>query len=103
MNEVDIKAMLEETGLKVLYNHAKEGTKVPYITYTTTTDNIFADDNILEKRLVLEINLYEAYRDLKIEKKLEDVLSAHKIPWNRDESYDSESKVFIEIYETEVI
>lgn len=103
MNEVDIKAMLEKAGLKVFYNHAKEGTKVPYITYTTTTDNIFADDSILEKRLVLEINLYEAYRDLKIEKKLEDVLNAHKIPWNRDESYDSESKVFIEIYETEVI
>lgn len=103
MTEVEIKAMLEETELKVFYHHAKEGTKVPFITYTTTTDNIFADDSVLEKRIVLEINLYETYRDLKIEKKLEDVLDAHGILWNRDESYDSESKVFIEIYETEVI
>lgn len=103
MTEEQIKNMLDETDLPVSYDHGDIGTKVPYITYKTNTNNIFADNSVYEEKLQLSIWLYSSFRDRKNEKKLEEILNKNNIAWNRDTTYDSGSKVYISIYETEVI
>lgn len=103
MTNADIGSMLEETGLPVFYDHGKVGTKLPYITYTTTTDNFFADDSVYQKVNALRAVLYTAVKSSTLEETIEAVFASHNIPWNRDETYDSNSEVFQEIYESEVM
>lgn len=103
MTNADIGNMLTETGLPVFYDHGKVGTKPPYITYTITTDNFFADDSVYQKVSALRVVLYTAIKSSSLEESIEAVFASHNITWNRDEVYDSNSEVFQEIYESEVI
>jgi len=103
MTNMDIGTMLAETGLPVYYDHGRVGTEAPYITYTTTTNNVFADDKVYQKVTAVRAVLYAQTKRPDLEELIEGVLNAHSIPWNRDEVFDSGSEIFQEIYESEVL
>jgi hypothetical protein len=102
MTNAEIGQMLRETGLPVFYDHGKVGTELPYITYTTASDNFFADSRTYQKVYDLRVVLYTATKRPDLEELLEAVFDGHDISWNRDEVYENTEEVFQEIYESEV-
>lgn len=103
MTNSEIGQMLEETGLPVFYEHGRRGAVLPYITYTTTSDNFFADDKVYKKVYALRAVLYTDYKSQELEELIEGVFDAHGIAWEREEVYEQGSEVFLEIYESEVM
>lgn len=103
MSVKDIGDMLSLTGLPVYYDHAKQGAKLPYITFTTESDNFYADNKTYQKITTIRAVLYTAKKSSELEESLEAVFDDNDIPWSRDEVYEQSSAVFLEIYESEVL
>ena len=102
MTEKELKEVLEKSGYPVFYDHAKKGTEIPFITFTTSTDNFFADNKSYSKLTGFEAKLYTS-RINDDTSALEHILDEAEIPYNRDETYMEDSDVYIEIYESEAI
>lgn len=101
MTYEELKEMLESTGMEVHYNHAPIGTRIPFITYKTSSNNFFADNQVYAHIDNLEVRLYSGKRDLNSERNLEQILKENGFAYNRDETY--EDKTFIQIYNMEVL
>lgn len=68
----------------------------PYICISITgTDNFFADDNVRKKINHWMIELYTENKDPAIEESLEAILP----PWNKNEDYLDDEKLFQIVYE----
>lgn len=104
MTIADVKKVLSVPGVTVHYDHAPEGTKVPFITYTCHADNnFFADDKVYQKISSMHAVLYSTKKDGKLEAMIEDALNEAEIPWSMTDEFKNEQKVFMTIYEAEVI
>lgn len=97
----DLKAILSETGISHHFITAPNGTKVPYITYNMDTENFYADDKPWKDFPSITINYYDIKRNDSNEAAIENVLNSHEITWRKSHEYDSDSKVFITVYESE--
>ena len=98
MTIADVKKVLSVPGVTVHYDHAPEGTKVPFITYTCHADsNFFADDKVYQKISSMRAVLYSTKKNEKLETLIEE------IPWSMTDEFENEQKVFMTIYEAEVI
>lgn len=103
MNNGELRALLETTGLKVAYRAFNKGQAVPlpYICFfETNTDNFFADGEVYSKVRVIQIELYTKLKDSEIEDKVEKALSS--ICWNKTETYLETEKCYQISYEVEV-
>lgn len=103
MTNAEIGQMLATSGLPVFYDHAKKGTTLPYITYRTESDNFFADNKTYQDVKSIRAVLYTNIKSPTLEATIEGIFDSNNIPWNRDEGYNTEMEVFMEIYESEVI
>lgn len=104
MTVADVKKLLSVPGVTVHYDHAPVGTKVPFITYTCHADsNFFADDKVYQKISSLRVVLYSTKKNEKLEALIEAALNEAEIPWSMTDQFESESKVFMTIYEAEVM
>jgi hypothetical protein len=104
MTIADVKKVLSVPGVTVHYDHAPVGTKVPYVTYTCHADNnFFADDKVYQKIRSMRAVLYSTKKDEKLETLIESALDEAEIPWNMTDEFENEQKVFMTIYEAEVI
>lgn len=104
MTIADVKKVLSVPGVTVHYDHAPVGTKVPYVTYTCHADsNFFADDKVYKKISSMRAVLYSTKKDEKLETLIESALDEAEIPWNMTDEFENEQKVFMTIYEAEVI
>ena len=78
--------------------------EVPYVTYTCHADNnFFADDKVYQKIRSMRAVLYSTKKDEKLETLIESALDEAEIPWNMTDEFENEQKVFMTIYEAEVI
>lgn len=103
MNNEELKALLETTGLKVAYRafDEKQAPPLPYICfYETDTDNFFADGKVYSQIRVMQIELYTRRKDSEIEDKVENALSS--FCWNKTETYIETEKCYQISYELEV-
>lgn len=104
MTIADVKKVLSVPGVTVHYDHAPVGTKVPYVTYTCHADNnFFADDKVYQKIRSMRAVLYSTKKDEKLETLIESALDEAEIPWSMTDEFENEQKVFMTIYEAEVI
>ena len=102
MTLAEVKNMLEESGIPVAYRRAKQGTKVPFITWKAKKDNMSADDVVYHSFHDIEVWLYTTRKDLKLEDKLETIFKNHGIYWSQDDSDLDDENVMITIYTMEV-
>ena len=90
----DITNMLKEAGLPFAYDHFAEGEspEPPFLIFLFPgSDNMFADNGVYFKISQLNMELYTNKKDPELEEKLEDILTAHEIPWEKSEVWiDSE-------------
>ena len=97
--------MLKEAGLPLAYDHFAEGEspEPPFLIFLFPgSDNMFADNGVYFKISQLNIELYTDKKDPELEEKLEDILTAHEIPWEKSEVWIDSEKMYEVLYQTEI-
>ena len=100
-----IVKILEETELPFAYNHFAEGESPdpPFICYLVpNSDNFAADGEVYYKINELHIELYTDCKDLSAEQKLEDVLDANGIYYEKSEVWIESEKLYEVLYTFEM-
>ena len=101
----DITPMLKEAGLPLAYDHFAEGEspEPPFLIFLFPgSDNMFADNGVYFKISQLNMELYTDKKDPELEEKLEDILTAHEIPWEKSEVWIDSEKMYEVLYQTEI-
>ena len=101
----DIANMLKEAGLPFAYDHFAEGEspEPPFLIFLFPgSDNMFADNGVYFKISQLNMELYTDKKDPELEEKLEDILTAHEIPWEKSEVWIDSEKMYEVLYQTEI-
>ena len=101
----DITNMLKEAGLPLAYDHFAEGESPdpPFLIFLFPgSDNMFADNGVYFKISQLNMELYTNKKDPELEEKLEDILTAHEIPWEKSEVWIDSEKMYEVLYQTEI-
>lgn len=100
-----IVEMLTEIGLPFAYDHFAEGESPdpPFICYLMpNSDNFAADGKVYYKINELHIELYTDCKDLSAEQKLEDVLDANGIYYEKSEVWIESEKLYEVLYTFEM-
>ena len=101
----DITNLLKEAGLPLAYDHFAEGEspEPPFLIFLFPgSDNMFADNAVYFKISQLNMELYTDKKDPELEEKLEDILTAHEIPWEKSEVWIDSEKMYEVLYQTEI-
>jgi len=102
----ELYSLLKTIGIPVTYSHFEEGQApaLPYICYLeVSTENFKADGKVYQKVTDVDIELYTRFKDLNIEDSIEQLLNENGIPWDSDEIYINDEKVFQKTYEVRLI
>lgn len=94
--------IIKETGIPFAYDHFAEGESPdpPFICYLLPgSDNFAADGRVYFKINEVRIELYTDSKDLSVEQKLEDVLDAHEIFYNKSETWIDSEKLYEVLYQ----
>ena len=99
--------IMKETGLPFAYDHFAEGEspEPPFICYLLPGSNNFsADGKVYYKINEVHIELYTDFKDLALEKKVEDIFDSRDIFYNKSETWIESEKLYevLYIFETEV-
>jgi hypothetical protein len=100
MTEKEMFDMLSSLGIPVAYDHfieSPQGTSVqpPFILYNMDdTNNFKADDHVFFKDRSFLIRLVTDIKDIVLEDKMEDLLNANFLPYEKVEDYIQSERIF---------
>ena len=97
--------IMNKTGLPFAYDHFAEGESPdpPFICYLVpNSDNFSADGKVYYKINEMHIELYTDCKDLSAEQKLEDVLDAYDIYYEKSEVWIESEKLYEVLYTFEM-
>lgn len=109
MTVLELVNILKSTGYPVAYYQFKNTKKSPapdppFICYVfPDTENFHADDTVYHDIQDVDIELYTDIKDFEAEKRIEDLLKANDIPFEKVESYIEKEKFFQILYEVRLI
>lgn len=98
----ELLTIIKETGIPFAYDHFAEGEspQPPFICYLLPgSDNFSADGRVYFKINEVRIELYTDSKDLSVEQKLEDVLDAHEVFYNKSETWIDSEKLYEVLYQ----
>lgn len=99
MDEITLNRILKKTGLPVVYHHWEHPPQLPYLVYIfDNSANFEADNKVYEKISNYRIELYSDYKDIKLEKKIEDVLDEHDIYYEKIETFIDKEEIYQVVY-----
>ena len=101
----DLVRLLEETGIPFAYDHFAEGESPdpPFICYLLPqSDNFSADGKVYLKVSSVNIELYTDSKDLSVEQKLEAVMDAYSIFYDKTEVWIESEKLYEVLYSFEM-
>ena len=104
MTHNGILEMLEETNLPIAYDHFAEGESPdpPFICFLFPgSDNFSADGRVYLKVRNVNVELYTDLKDPELEERLETVLDAHGIFYQKSEVWIEEEKLYEVLYQFE--
>lgn len=102
----DIVSMLEEAGLPAAYDHFAEGESPdpPFLVFLfPASDNFKADGRVYAKIQELNIELYTDKKDPPLEKRMEDILDAHEIAYEKSETWIESERMYEVLYRAELL
>lgn len=93
MNQVEAIQLLNTLTIPSFYDHAPNGTKLPFITiHSEQPDNFTADNKVFCEKWNFRIDLYTVDKDLELESDIKKLLNDNDIAWVKTEQYiDSQS------------
>ena len=106
MTTTQIAALIASIGLPFAYDHfpEKSAPDLPFICFRyDQQDNFNADNTTRQKIVSLSVELYTANKDITSENAVEAVLVANDMPYTKTETYIDSEKLYLNLYETEVI
>ena len=106
MTTSQIAALIASIGLPSAYDHfpEKSAPDLPFICFRYDQQNNFNADNTTRQKIVsLSVELYTANKDITSENAVEAVLVANDMPYTKTETYIDSEKLYLNLYETEVI
>lgn len=98
----ELLTIIKEIGIPFAYDHFAEGEspEPPFICYLLPgSDNFAADGRVYFKINEVRIELYTDSKDLSVEQKLEDVLDAHEVFYNKSETWIDSEKLYEVLYQ----
>ena len=101
----EVVSMLAGLGIPLAYHHFAEGeSPAPlFLLYLSPgSDNFSADGRVYLKVTQLDVELYTDLKDPELEGRLETVLDAAGLFYNKTESYIDSEKLYEVLYEMEV-
>ena len=101
----ELAGMLEKTGFPFAYDHFAEGESPdpPFICYLLPqSDNFSADGKVYLKVSSVNIELYTDSKDLSVEQKLEAVMDAYSIFYDKTEVWIESEKLYEVLYSFEM-
>lgn len=101
----ELLKILAKSGLPFVYDHFAEGEspEPPFICYLLPgCDNFAADGRVYFKVNEVRLELYTDYKDLELEKRLEDVLDSHGIFYGKSETWIESEKLYEVLYSFEM-
>lgn len=103
MTYQELKELLETSGIKFAFHHWEHPPKMPYgVYFDDYTDNFAADDIAYVTIRHFIIELYVRQRDPDLESRLENILTAAGLFWDKDIVYIDSERFYQISYETEV-
>ena len=103
MTHDDLLTILNSTDLPVAYSHFSKSQSAPFVVFLrTNSDNVYADDSIVNQFNNYRIELYTDKKEAKTEKLVEDALLENGINYTIDESYIESEKRFLIVYEIQI-
>ena len=100
-----IMELLSKTGIPFAYDHFAEGESPdpPFICFLLpASDNFSADGQVYFKVSEVHIELYTDKKDPELEERLEDILDAAGLFYDKMESYIETENLYEVLYELEV-
>lgn len=97
--------VLQETGIPYAYDHFTEGEapEPPFVCYLFFGSNNFAaDGHVYYKINEVHVELYTDYKDLSVERTLEDALDQHGIFYEKSEVWIESEKLYEVLYTFEM-
>ena len=98
---VDLVKLLEETGIPFAYDHFAEGEspEPPFLCYLLPgSSNFSADGKVYHRISEVRLELYTDCKGLASEQKVEDVLDAAGIFYNKTETWIDSEKLYEVLY-----
>ena len=105
MTYENIVSMLEEAELPLAYDHFTEGESPnpPFLNFLfPRSDNFAADGKVYFKIDRLNVELYTDTKQPDLEDRLETILDAHDLYYEKSEVWIEEEKLYEVLYEMEV-
>lgn len=103
MKHKDIYELLKELEIPVAYDHfeADKSVSPPFAVYRESSSDTFKADNLTYYRPYnFEIELVTEKKDVKLEQKLEELLTKNSIPYDvNPEIWDNAEKIYHNFYE----
>ena len=102
----DIEKAMDTLGLPYSYRQFTEEEVVPppfAVWYLGDSGNFHADDEVYCKINELNVELYTDEKDFDLEEKVEEMLSALGLGWEREEQWIESEKMYEVLFYTEVI
>lgn len=105
MYRQEIEEKLKELGIPIAYRQFTEETAVPepyLVWYFDRSDNFGADDGVYCKIYELDIELYTGEKDFELEEKIEEMLDALDLFWQKEEQWLESEHLYEVLYYMEV-
>jgi hypothetical protein len=95
MYQTDVVALFNTLTIPSFYDHAPNGTRLPFITiHINQPDNFTADDVVYVEKWDFRVDLYTAEKSPALEGQIKTLLNNNKIGWTRSEEYLSEEACY---------
>lgn len=101
MTHEEVMQMLSETGIPFAYDHFAEGESPdpPFICFLFSGSENFSADNVVYAEFSnLSIELYTDEKNPELEDRVEEVLNAHELFWNKSEVWIETEKLYEVLY-----
>ena len=105
MTKEQVVKMMEEFEIPYAYDHFVEGEspEPPFLVYLYPgSDNFAADGRVFFKQDQLYIELYTDTKEPALEDRIEAILDAHELFYNKSETWIASEKLYEVLYQTEV-
>lgn len=103
MTYQELEQLLAPLGILFTFHHWEKPPAMPYgVYFDDYTDNFEADDIAYAVIRRFNIELYERQRDLDLEGRLEDILTAADLYWDKNAAYIDSERFYQVAYEIEV-
>ena len=104
MNQVQVITLLNTLSVQSFYDHAPEGTSLPFIAiHSEQPDNFAADNLVYCEKWNFRIDLYTVEKDLTLEAEIKKLLNDNEMPWVKTEQYIDDQNCWEVEFEFEAV